>query len=141
MSSQSSALTGASLKLYINNRVFGIVTGFEWTAEDGRRPIFGLDQNVPFELAPGAQTVTGRVDCLRARQDGGLEGKAVVAPDSDLLLEKYISILLVDRLTGSVVFRCQQAAVNTQTWRVETRGVMKGSFTFTGIDWSNESQV
>lgn len=141
MAQQSSALTGASVKLYINNRVFGIVTGFEWTTSDGHRAIMGLDQNTPFELAPGSQTVKGRVDCIRARQDGGLEGRGVAATDFDLLLEKYISILLVDRLTGAVIFRCDQAIVDNQNWRVENKGLMKGSFTFEGLQWSNEASI
>lgn len=141
MGTVSQALTGAGLKLYVNNRVFGIVVSFEWSADGGRRAIMGLDQIVPFELAPGGNTVKMKIDCIRIKNDGGLEGRGIAASDHNLLLEKYISIILVDRHTGKTVFKCDRAAVNTQTWRVEARGLMRGSITLEGIDWKNESEA
>lgn len=132
--------TGASYKLWINNRIIGIATGFEWTSDPGRRPIYGLDQMQPFELAPGPSTITGRVDCIRVRDDGGLEGRGIAASDRNQTLEKYISIMLIDRVSDKVVFRCDQAAVNSQTWRVEAKGLLRGSFSFSGITWINESE-
>lgn len=55
---QAVSISGAGLKLYINNRVFGITTSFEWSSDTSRRPIYGLDQISAFELAPGASSVS-----------------------------------------------------------------------------------
>jgi hypothetical protein len=137
---KAQSTVGAGYKLYINNRIFGIATGFEFTTGAGRRPIFGLDNVGALELAPANNSVTGKVDCIRIRLDGGLEGRGIAARDEDVMLEKYISIILIDRLTDSVVFRCDQAAVQQQTWRVDAKQVMRGNFTFLGIDWTNETQ-
>lgn len=139
--SKAKALAGAGLKLYINNRLFAIATGFEWRSEGGRRAIYGLDQVNPIELAPSVSTVTGTVECLRIKLDGGLEGRGIVTSDANMLLEKYISIVLIDRLNDTVVFRCENAAVNTQQWKVNSKGLLAGSFTFQGITWDNESET
>ncbi len=140
---KSKSLVGAAYKLYINNRIVGIATGFEWSSENGRRPIYGLDSVNPVELAPGFNSVRGKVDCVRVRLDGGIEGRGF-APSStghDILLEKYISIVLIDRLTDTVVFRCDQCAIQNQTWRVDAKNVMRGNFSFLGIEWSNEAKL
>ncbi len=138
---KAKATIGAGFKLYINNRIFGIATGFEWSSEAGRKAIYGLDSVNPFELAPGANSVRGKVDCIRIRLDGGLEGRGIAAPSNgqDILSEKYISIVLVDRLTDTVVFRCDQCAVQSQSWRTDTKNIMRGNFSFLGIEWSNEA--
>ncbi len=139
---KSKSTTGAGYKLYINNRIFGVTTGFEWSSEVGRRPIYGLDNVNPFELAPSVNSVRGKVDCVRIRLDGGLEGRGITAgsTDQDIISEKYISIVLIDRLTDTVIFRCDQCAVQSQSWRVDAKNVMRGNFSFLGIEWSNEAQ-
>ncbi len=133
--------TGAAYKLYINNRIFGIATGFEWVTSSGRRPIFGLDNVNAIELAPASNSVSGKIDCVRIRLDGGLEGRGINARDEDIMSEKYISIVLIDRLTDTVVFRCDNAAVQQQSWRVDAKNIMRGNFSFLGIDWTNESEA
>lgn len=131
-------IAGANIKVLINDATFGICTHAEFTSGTGRRAIFGLDSVTAFELAPGQQTVSGRMDCTRIKLSGGLEGFGVVAPSEKILLEKYITITLIERSTGSILFRCEQAAVDTQNWVADARGIMRGSFVFTGIAWFNE---
>jgi hypothetical protein len=137
--SKSISLAGASLKIFINNRVFGIASSISWESDAGRRAIYGLDQITPFELAPGQNRITGRIECLRIRQDGGLEGRGVTVHDDKQLLEKYISIIVIDRLTDTVVLRVDNAAVNRQSWQVENRNLLRGSFEFEGLTWTSES--
>ena len=141
MGNLAQATVGSGVKLYINNRVFGIVTSFEWMLDGGRKAIRGIDQTTPFELAPTNSTLRGTINCVKVRGDGGLEGRAISAIESNVLLEKYISILLVDRLSGDVIFRCDKAAVNSQNWRVGAKELLRGSFTFEGLEWSSEFRV
>ena len=135
---QSKSIVGAQLKVYVNNRLFGIATGFTYTINPGRRPIYGLDQIVPFELAPGAYSVKGRLDFNKVRYDGGLEGRGISASQSKILLEKYIGIVVVDRVTGSVIFQAERAAINSQQWNARARDIMTGSCEYEAITWRND---
>jgi hypothetical protein len=138
---KAQSLAGASLKLYINNRPVGIATGFDWTIDYGRTPIFGLDQVTAYELAPGQINVKGRIDCTRIKRDGGLEGRNIVASADNILNEKYINIILIDRDSGSIVFRAELAAIGIQNWRVDPKGILRGSFSFVGFQVTNELDV
>ncbi len=132
-------LAGAALSIYINGIPFGVATGISWQSSAGRRPLHGIDSVLPYELAPGAQSVTVDIECVRLRGDGGLEGRGLAAPDAKVIKEKYIDILVLDRLTGLAIFRIDQAAVNSQSWRVSEKGVLTGNFEIEGMEWENES--
>lgn len=134
-------LRGADVQLYINGRIFPICTGVRWRSDAGRHAIYGIDQRTPFELAPGQASVKGTVECLRQRQDGGLEGRGITAPERLTLLEKYVSMALVDRSTDTIVFVIDEAAVNGQNWNVNAKGQLAGSFDFEGIAWTNEAET
>jgi hypothetical protein len=132
-------LRGADLQLYINGRLFAICTGIRFEASAGRHAIYGIDQFTPFELAPGAASIKGTVDCVRIRASGGLEGAGVAAPESLLMQEKYFSMALVDRLTDTIVLQVEAASLDAQNWQVAAKGEMAGSFSFTGLTWVNEA--
>lgn len=132
-------LRSADLQVYINGQLFAICTGFRFSEDFGRHDIYGIDQDNPFELAPGQSSVSGGIDCVRLRRDGGIEGYGVAAPQSVRLLEKYFSLAVVDRSTDTIIFVVDDAAVTNQTWQVTAKGELTGSFMFKGITWSNES--
>ncbi len=77
----------------------------------------------------------------RVRYDGGLEGKGIAASQKDILSEKYIGIVVVDRVTDSVVFQCDRVAVTSQKWSVKSKGILEGSFSFEAIDIKNETEI
>lgn len=133
-------LKGADLQIYINGRLFGVATGVRWNANDGRHAIFGIDQYTPFELAPGQCTITGSVECIAQRLDGGLEGRGIHAPEDMMMLEKYISIAIIDRSTDSVILAIENAAIDSQSWQAGAKGVVAGSFSFEGMGWTNEAE-
>lgn len=135
------ALAGAALAIYINGEPFGIATGISWDSSAGRQAIYGIDSVTPFELAPGAQSIKANISCYRIRGDGGLEGRGVAAPDKKIALEKYIDILVLDRLTGLPILKINSAAVNSQRWSVNARGMLEGNFEIEGLDWENESMA
>jgi hypothetical protein len=135
----SQAIPFSSVKLYINGKPFGIATSFSWSTNAGRKSLYGIDTALPFELAPGSQGTTGRMSVIKTRLDGGLEGRGLAAVDHAIVLEKYISILLVDRITDEQIFWCKDAAVNSQAWQVNLKGFIEGSFEFTCLNWENEA--
>lgn len=141
MGTRAQTLTGASLKLYINEKLFGLASSFTFQTTGNRRPIHGIDQPNAFELAPAANDVNGSITCMRIRLDGGLEGRGIAANDINIAAEKYISIMLVDRISDTVIFRVNQAAIDNQSWSIDARGIMKGSFSFQGITSINDSDT
>jgi hypothetical protein len=132
-------LRGADIQVYINGQPFGVATGVRWQADKGLHSIMGIDQYTAFELAPGAQSIKGTVECLRQRADGGLQGRAVSAPEAQVMLEKYISLALVDRSTDTVILAIEQALVGNESWQVTSKGFLSGSFSFEGLGWTNET--
>lgn len=138
---QSKSVVGSQIKCYVNNRLFGICTGFEYTIDVGRKAIYGLDQITPFELAAGVYSVKGKMDFNKVRYDGGLEGRGLVASQDKMLLEKYIGIVLVDRVTDTVIFQADFATINNQSWEVKAKGIMTGSCTFEAIIYRNDAQT
>ena len=136
--------TGANLIVQINNKSIGTVTSFSYNIDYGKKAIRGCDNPFPQEIAPGAQTVRGQVGLVRLK-GSSLESQGLVArqssPDvdssqmsiTDLLSEPYISISLMDRHLGKLVFRCDRATVLGQDWRINARGIFEGSFSFEGL--------
>lgn len=140
-------IRGADLQVYINGELFAVCTGLRWNTSTGRRAINGIDKMSPFELAPGQTAVKGSIDCLRLRQDGGLEGRGIAAPDlprgtsggSYLLYEKYFALAVVDRSTDTIILAIDNCAVGDQNWNVNAKGMLTGNFSFVGIEWANEA--
>ena len=132
--------TGADVKLYINNQLFGISPSFQITIDNGRKATYGIDQIYPFELMLGAYSVKGNVQCYRLKGDGGLEGRGLTLGQNDILFEKYITISLVDRVTDQVIFQFYEVGITNQNWKTANRTLLTGNFSFEAIFWTNERQ-
>jgi hypothetical protein len=215
---QSITVQGASVFCLINGTIFGRVTGFSYTSETQRKALYTIDSHDPADLIPTVTRLTGRLEVVRTKSDGGLEGAGIVAPYAFLSNEKFITIMILARETmpyyhsgnnrlpiattsldpnasdapligenvnitdsdikarelvglqfergllldrgyvdptlrikwgtqkvgghaygnRTVIFRTDNAQVVNQSWQVNARGLMTGSFTFEALDWSNE---
>jgi hypothetical protein len=138
MAGKPQVIRALDLMLYINGRIFGVATGFSFEDSKGTQPRYGIDLQRPQELVTTQTVVRGTVECLRKHDDAGVEGAGIVPIPTELSLARYFFLQLVDRQTDSVIFQVPKAALISQQWRVQARGVMTGSFTFEGIEWSNE---
>lgn len=132
-------VTAPHILVFINGQVFGQVTSFRMSSSTPLKAHTGLDSLIPYELSNSAVKVVGSMGVLRTHSDGGLEGKGIVAPFQYLELERYFSILVIDRQTGSEVFRADHCKVTNQEWSVAARGRLDGSFSFEAIQWTNEA--
>lgn len=133
-------VAGAHLKCYINGRLFGTVTAMGFnviTAHEKRREI---DNPETVEHVPTIFDLQGTFGLLRAR-DGGLEGQGIVPFGREIPRAKYLTIELLDRITGQIIFRATEAVVTAQQWQVQAKGLMTGSFTFEASGFSNEADV
>jgi hypothetical protein len=75
---------GANLKVVINNKTLGLVTGFTYSIDYGRKSLRGVDNPFPQEIVSGQQTVRGTVSCVRL-QGVSLENIGVVTSQFDSL--------------------------------------------------------
>jgi hypothetical protein len=124
--------------LCINGQKIGRVTSFKWSPVSNVNPIYGLDSNEPFELAPTTTSCTGSMDLLKYLGDGGAEGAGLTPPSPDIPSGRYFSFLLIEQITNSVIFRADYCAVTSQSWGVGTRGMVGGTVNFQALSWSNE---
>jgi len=138
MAQRFSLVTGAGTQCYINGTLVGEVVSFDWNSNVNRRAIYGVDSAEPYELAAGATKVEGRITLLRRVGLGGLEGYGFASGFENAPRELYLTIELRSRQTRQPVFLCGNAVIKSQSWSVSAREIMKGQFTFEGIDWSNE---
>lgn len=132
-------LRGADLQIYINGALFANATSVRWQASKGLHEIEAIDQYIPFEIAPGQCKITGSIECTRVRQDGGLQGRGVSAAEHNLMLEKYISLAVVDRSTDTVILAIESALVGDESWNTGATSLLQGSFMFKGLGWVNEA--
>ena len=130
----------AGVLLYINNRLYGKVTGFSFSSETPREPINGIDSIDPFELAANTTRVTGTIDVVRTVFDGGAEGAGLTTNFERVPQEKYFSILLLERGSDTTLFRADYCSVNRQSWSFPSRGIVTGTIEFEGLSWSNEME-
>jgi hypothetical protein len=132
-------MRGADLKLYVNGRFFGNVTGISFVITSNHREAMGLDSNIPFELMPTTYTITGNMSLYRLHGDGGLEGQGLMAPSQLIPQEKYVSMTLVDRTTDKLVFRADQCKFLNQSWQAQVKSLVTGSASFKAINFRNEA--
>lgn len=137
--SRSGVVHAAELKIYVNGELFGVATGMNWEINDSVAAIHGIDRREAFELAEGAEDVTGSLRVFRLRGDGGLEGRGITALPHEKPLEKYISLTVTHRRTDELIFQSPRVRISTQKWDVTPKGLLQGSVTFRGIGYINES--
>ncbi len=138
--SNSNNVVAAHIKVFINGTLYGQAVGITWSIPTPHVERRGIDSMTAFELSPTTYKVSGSIQVLRTHDDGGLEGRGIVAPVRHIPREKYFSLLLVSRVTGSRLFQCDHCKVTGQTWSAMAKGRMEGSFTFDAIVGENEAQ-
>lgn len=128
---------GSRVILYINGQALGIATSFDFTSDTSRKEIRGIDVPYPQELGATTVSVSGNIGLLRLALDSGAQGYGLISPQIDVSKEKYISILLVDRVLDTVVFQCDFANITSERWSVPSKGIITGTLSFSGIIWNN----
>lgn len=138
---ESRNVVAAQLVVLINGRVVGEFTSFNYTSMTPGAELGGLDQLTPFEIAPGAIKIMGTLGMLRRQATGGLQGRGLAAPIAQIADQRYFSILVLDRKNQTTFFRADHCWVQQEQWEAAARGRVQGSFTFSGLMWSNEIDV
>ena len=131
-------ITGTDVLLYINGRRFSRVFSFDFDSSTPSKEIIGVDVTSVIELAPTISRCGGSIGLYRLRGDGGLEGAGISPPVQELPRGKYASIMLVDRITDTVIFSALNCHIEDQKWSIKTKSLMVGSAVFKALTWNNE---
>ncbi len=135
---KSLVLTAPKVFLYINGIKVGRVFGFGWNTNTPKKPIYGLDSNEPYELAPTTTSITGTVSIYKFMGDGGAEGAGMTPPNRDIPSERYFTLMLIDQVSSNLIFRADDCTVLGQNWNVSVRSLVTGTINFQALSWSNE---
>ncbi len=136
---RSRLVTGAMVLVYINNQMFGRCADLSWGADTPQKELHTVDMLPPAELIPGPVSVRGSMQIYKLHKDGGIEAAGLAATWADITRQKYFSIVVLDRVTDTVVFRADKCATTSQNWR-NGRGHIMGTIGFSGLFWGNETQ-
>lgn len=129
---QSFVLTGAHIKLYLNNKVYKEVQAVSFSVDYGESEIYGIDTPYAQEIATTKVTVRGSVQGLRLKMSGGLQGSNLRPLFTDIAASPYISIRIQDRATGEDIVLIAQAKVTRESHQIATKSTYKLSFDFVG---------
>jgi len=129
---QPITLTGAHIKLYINNQVYKVVQSITLTVDYGEQEIYGIDAAHAQEIAPTRLSIRGSVQGLRVKNSGGLQAQNMRPLFIDLLASPYISIRIQDRSTSEDILYIPQAKVSQETHTMATKATYKMNFNFVG---------
>jgi len=129
---QPLVLTGANIKLYINNKVYKEVQSISLMVDYGESEIYGIDVNYAQEIASTRISVKGNVTGLRIKQSGGLQAKDARPLFNDIIASPYISIRIQDRATGEDILFIPNAKIGRETHSIAAKATYKLNFEFTG---------
>lgn len=125
-------LTGANIRLYVNNNIFNTVQSMNFTVDYGETEIYGIDSPYAQEIAPGKITVRGTVSCVRMKNSGGLQALQMRPGYQDLEASPYISLRINDRQTGEDILFIPNAKITRETHTAATKTTYKLTFEFIG---------
>lgn len=129
---QSLVLTGANIKLYINNKIFNTVQSISLNVDYGETEIYGIDAAYAQEIASTKVTVRGSVQGIRLKLSGGLQASNLRPLFKDLAAAPYVSIRIQSRYDGEDIIFIQNAKVTRETHQIGTKSTYKVNFDFIG---------
>lgn len=129
---QSLILTGAHIKIYINNKPYKEVQSFSLDVDYGEQEIYGIDSPWPQEIASNRVTVRGSISGLRVKYSGGIQASNARPLFTEIAASPYISIRVTDRQSGEDIVYIPMAKVTREKHTAAVKGTYKLSFDFSG---------
>lgn len=138
---QADVMTGACVRLLVNGKVVGVGTSITIQRDLGVKPIIGIDQVTPQEIAvTGPYIVRGQITGLRTRATAGFDGLQIINASTlgDYFNQKYVTLELVDRKTNITFAKVNKVIFNTDTMTVQARQVVTITASFIGTFLTTE---
>lgn len=129
---KSLVLTGAHIKLYINNKLYKAVQSINLNIDYGESEIYGIDSAYAQEIAPTKLSVRGSCNGIRIKYSGGLQAEEMRPLFTDLAASPYISIRIQDRESGEDILFIPNAKISNEKHSISTKSTYKLSFDFIG---------
>lgn len=129
---KSIVLTGAHIKLYINNKVYNVTQSISFTVDYGEQEIYGIDAAYAQEIATTRVSVKGSVSGIRIKYSGGLQASNIRPLFNDLASSPYISLRIQDRSSGEDILFIPNAKVTRESHQASTKATYKLNFDFIG---------
>ena len=109
-------ITGADVKVYINNKVYPYIKSISVKIDYGEQPIKGIDSAFAQEIASTGVTITGSVTGMRVKLSGGLQAMNMRPLNlaADIAANPYISIRIQDRSTSEDILFIPNAKVSSE---------------------------
>jgi hypothetical protein len=125
-------LTGADIKVYINNRVYPFIQQINISVDYGETENYGIDALYAQEIAPTKLSVRGNVMGLRVKLSGGLQAMNMRPLFVDAQAGNYISIRIQDRATSEDILFIPSAKVTRENHTIGIKQSYKLNFDFVG---------
>lgn len=133
MSRPSVVLSGALVRIYINNKIYSESQSVEYSIDYGEAEIYGIDSPFPQEITSTRVSVSGSVQGVRIRNSGGLQSYGARSSIADVMKSQYVSIRIQDRSTGEDLLFIPDAKITRQALSMAAKGVARLSFSFKGL--------
>jgi len=125
-------MTGAHIRLFINNKQYKEVQSISFSVDYGETEIYGIDAAYAQEIATTKIMVRGTISGLRVKMSGGLQGFNMRPLFTDTANSPYISIRIQDRSTSEDILFIQNAKVTRENHNIATKSTYKITFDFVG---------
>jgi hypothetical protein len=126
-------LSGAHVKLYINNEAYNEVQQLSYTIDYGEEPIYGIDSVFPQEIKITRVSIQGSVSGVRVSGSNGLQGQSIRPKITDSIYAPYVSIRVSDRRSGEEIMFIPYARITNEKFDVTAKGNARLSFSFVGL--------
>lgn len=129
---QSTILTGAHIRLYINNALYKVAQTVSFTIDYSEQEIYGIDSAYPQEIAVTRISVRGSIAGLRVKNSGGLQAANMRPLFSDIAASPYVSIRIQDRQSGEDILFIPNAKITKESHVISTKSTYKLNCDFVG---------
>jgi hypothetical protein len=126
-------LTGALIKILINNKEYGVAQNVQYTLDFSESAIYGIDSSWPQEIASGRCSVSGSISGLRMQGSAGSQGFQATSLFRDIQSAPYISIRIQDRVSSEDILFLPYAKIKTESTTIGIKNTVKVSLSFEGL--------
>lgn len=125
-------LTGADVKVYVNNKVYPFVQSITLNIDYGEVENYGIDAAYAQEIAVTKISVRGSVQGVRVKMSGGLQAMNMRPLAFDIAAAPYISIRIQDRATQEDILFIPNAKITKENHGIAIKSSYKLGFEFIG---------
>jgi hypothetical protein len=133
MSRPSIVLSGALVRIYINNKLYREAQQVQYVLDSGETEIYGIDSPFPQEIASTRTMVSGSISGIRIRNSGGLQSYNAKPLITDIIKSLYVSIRIQDRSSGEDLLFIPNAKITQQSVQASVKGIVRLNFNFKGL--------